>query len=346
MRLASVNFIRNIEFSKSGINGTGTLSPRARRTLSVYVAAAKMGYEGISAPLGAIADAVYRTSFGEAGSIRTLQRSNRELENAGYIRIGNLRIGKNSRCALIFFCLSSFSYWLQRRQKNVSPLPQRQVCEERCDNSPDTTSWHTSDLTNYKDRVNSSNYNNNSNEKPHACACAIDKSKKQKRKKRSDVLFSLEKVLSNSGGDFCRQERRMIRARAGCEVKAMTAGIEIINHSGIDWAYWERRWKDFSIDVRESTVKREILPLLSGDHRAARAEIPSSTGTAPVKAITERTQPTKDQIEKIRKEIEKKMSLPAAAPKRVEKNENLLEIDDDMKILIAARERCRRKNCG
>jgi len=57
-------------------------------------------------------------------------------------------------------------------------------------------------------------------------------------------------------------------------------------------------------------------------------------------------QPTKDQIEKIRKEIEKKMSLPAAAPKRVEKNENLLEIDNDMKILIAARERCRRKNCG
>jgi len=345
MRLAYVNFVRNIEFSQSGIIGTGTLSPRARRTLSVYVAAARMGYEGISAPLGAIADAVYRTSFGEAGSIRTLQRSNRELENAGYIRIGNLRIGKNSRCALIFFCLSSFSYWLQRRQKNVSPLPQRKSYEERCDNSPHATSCRTFDPTNYTDRVNSSYINKNSDKKQHAGARAINKSK-QKRKKRSDVLFSLEKVLSNSGGDFCRQERRMIRARAGCEVKAMTAGIEIINHSGIDWAYWERRWKDFSIEVRESTVKREILPLLSGDHRAARADIPSSTGTAPVKAITERTQPTKDQIEKIRKEIEKKMSLPAAAPKRVEKNENLLEIDNDMKILIAARERCRRKNCG
>jgi hypothetical protein len=344
MRLASVNFVRNIEFSQSGINGTGTLSARARRTLSVYVAAAKMGYEGISAPLGAIADAVYRTSFGEAASVRTLQRSNRELENAGYIRIGNLRIGKNSRCALIFFCLSSFSYWLQRRQKNVSPLPQRKSYEERCDNSPHATTCRTFDPTNYTDRVNSSYINKNSDKKQHAGARAINKSK-QKRKKRSDVLFSLEKVLSNSGGDFCRQERRMIRARAGCEVKAMTAGIEIINHSGIDWAYWERRWKDFSIEVRESTVKREILPLLSGDNRAARGEIPLSTGTALAKEAI-----TKDQIEKIRKDIEAKITLPIAAPATApaqKQNENLLENDDDMRILIAARNRCAaRKNCG
>jgi hypothetical protein len=341
MRLAYVNFVRNIEFSQSGIIGTGTLSPRARRTLSVYVAAAKMGYEGISAPLGAIADAVYRTSFGEAGSIRTLQRSNRELENAGYIRIGNLRIGKNSRCALIFFCLRSFSYWLQRRQKNVSPLPQRQVCEERYDNSPHATSCRTFDPTNYTDRVNSSYINNNSDKKPHAGACAINESNKQKRKKRSDVLFSLEKVLSAGDNDFCRRDRRMIRARAGCEVKAITAGIEIINHSGIDWSYWERRWKDFSIEVRESTVKREILPLLFGDHRAARAEIPSPTGTAPAKEPI-----TKQQIEKIRKEIEAKITLPIAAPPP-KQNEKLLEIDDDMRILIAARDRCAvRKNCG
>ena len=121
----------------------------------------------------------------------------------------------------------------------------------------------------------------------------------------------------------------------------MTAGIEIINHSGIDWAYWERRWKDFSIDVRESTVKREILPLLfPGGYRSARAEIPSPTVTAPVQEPI-----TKDQIKKIRKEIEAKITLPIAAPKQ---NENLLEleIDDDMRILIAARDRCRRKNCG
>ena len=112
----------------------------------------------------------------------------------------------------------------------------------------------------------------------------------------------------------------------------MTAGIEIINHSGIDWAYWERRWKDFSIDVRESTVKREILPLLSGEHRAARAEIPLSTGTAPAKETV-----TKEQIEKIRKDIEEKITLPIAASATApaqKQNENLLENDDDMRILV------------
>jgi hypothetical protein len=339
MRLASVNFIRNIEFSQSGIIGTGNLSPRARRTLSVYVAAAKMGYEGVSAPLGAIADAVHRTSFGESRSIRTIQRANVELENRGYIKNGNLRIGKNSRCALIFFNTSSFAYWIQRRQKNVTPMPQRKVCEERCDNIPHATTCRTSDPTNYKDRVNSSNYNNNSNKKPHAGACAIDKSNKKKR--RNDVLFSLGKVLSNDFSNFCRQEKRMIRARADCEIKAIIAGLDLVNSSGIDWSYWEKRWKNFSIEVRESTIRREILPFLTGKsqtvetHGAGSEEIPLEGHGARQGDI-----PQIEEIKKIRNELEKKMSLPITIKPAKEKKQTVLENDNDMKILIAARERC------
>jgi hypothetical protein len=88
-------------------------------------------------------------------------------------------------------------------------------------------------------------------------------------------------------------------------------------------------------------VKREILPLLSGDHRAARAEIPLSMGTTPAKEAT------KEQIEKIRKDIEAKITLPIAATAPEQKQNENLEIDDDMRILIAARDRCEaRKNCG
>ena len=123
MRLANASRIRTIDFARSGIAGTGSLSPRARRTLAVYVALVKMGFDGVAAPMGAIADAVYRSSHGEAGSIRTLQRAHPELEARGFICCANFRPRGRTKGALIRFNLDAFSYWTGRKTQNIQPLP-------------------------------------------------------------------------------------------------------------------------------------------------------------------------------------------------------------------------------
>jgi len=350
MRLANAPRIRSIDFARSGIAGTGSLSPRARRTLAVYVALVKMGYEGVAAPMGAIADAVYRSSHGEAGSIRTLQRAHPELEERGFIRCANYRPHERTAGALIYFNLDAFSYWTGRKTQVVQPLPTSShnvvSRETMCDNPPHTTTCHPPDRTRTNSRV-TPKILPSSNKEPRAGARSINKSK---RKKRSAVWTSVNIVLG-AMRHLHRQDRRAARARAKCELEAIAAGVELVNPSGVDWTYWEKRFAEMSIAVRENTAKREIVPMLLGKP----AIVPSSE---PKK--NDRCEPfppndsfegvPADEIRAVRKQLEAAFSLPekkAPAPAPAEMAPAADMPADELEVLLAARARARaRVDCG
>ena len=348
IRFATAQKIRTIDFSRSGIAGTGSLSPRARRTLAVYLILVKWDYGGISAPMGAIADAVYRSSCGEGGSIRTLQRANKELEERGYISTANYRPGVHSKGALIHFNLEAFAFWTRKPTKQVTPIPtpSHNVVsrETMCDTVPHTTSWQASDRTRDNVRVKPPEYIPKKKQEPRAGARAINNN----RPKKNLVLFTVGIVLGAM--KLHRIDRRAARARARCEIDAVTAGAELLNPSGVDWAFWEKRWAEMPIDVRESTARREIVPALLGlDRKKPKPTAPPPpTPPAPNPLpLPPAAAPTAEEIRAIRETLETKFSLPAPpeastpAPAPVELER------DDLAVLLAARDRARsRINCG
>lgn len=342
MRLANASKIRTIDFALSGIGGTGSLSPRARRALAVYVALVKMDFGGIAAPMGAIADAVWRSSHGEAKSIRTLQRANRELEARGFIQCQTFRPGERSKGAVILFDTASFSFWTKKAVRNVQPLPTQThnvvSRETMCDTVAHTTTCHPSERTKDNSRVNLRDILPSSNKEPRG-ARAIDTKGKTEKPRRNPVLFSLVAVLAAAAGVH-RCDRRAARARAEVEIKAAVAGVELVNPSGVDWGYWSKRWAEMPIAVRESTIRREILPLLLGrePEPAAAAPVVEAFEAAPAET------PTAADIRSARIALEKAVSLPppaipepaaAAAYPEIDTN------DPEMRLLLAARERTR-----
>lgn len=341
-KFANANRIRTIDFARSGIEGTGTMSPRARRTLAVYVVLIKMGFAGVFAPMGAIADAIYRSSHGESGSIRTLQRANRELEQRGYIRCSVYRPGQRARGAVINFCLEAFAFWTKIPAKNVTPLPTQSYI------SPDATTCRPPDRTRDHSASNSQDLPKNEHTKPHAGARAI---KRPSRQKKNPVLFSVDKAIEKMVGRTHRADRTSARARARCEVAALAAGIALVNPSGVDWSYWGKRWSDLSVPVREATAAREIVPLLFGDgHPAEDLEVVAED----LEVVVEQSEvkpPTVEEIREVREQLEKKFSLPNnQTPAPVDGAQKYPEVDEsdpDMKILVQARARARaRVNCG
>lgn len=338
-KFADAQRIRTIDFARSGIDGTGSLSPRARRTLAVYLILVKMGYAGAYAPMGAIADAVYRSSNGEAKSIRTLERANDELVTTGFIAISNFRPDKWSR---ITFNLAAFSYWTGKRAENVQPLPtpSHNVVsrETMCDKSRHTTSCRASDRTRDISRVNSPNIDQRREEEPRAGARANNK---PPRRKRNPVLFSVMTVLGKM--NLYRADRKRARARAEVEVKAAGAGVELINPSGVDWQFWETRWGEMSIERKEATARAEIIPYLLSREKPVFHEPPRET------PISEK--PSADAIRAVRMQLEACVSLPPeepapSPPEAAPPEENWEGSEDELAILLeaAAAARARRVN--
>jgi len=344
-RFADARRIRTIDFARAGIGGTGSLSPRSRRALAVYIVLVRMGFSGVAAPNGAIADAVYRSSHGEAKSIRTLQRANKELEQKGYICSVKYRPGKRARGIVIHFCPEAFAFWTKIAAKNVTPLPTQSHL------SPDATSCRTSDRTRDKVTSNSPDLTKNEHTKPRAGARASQKTSRRK----NPVLFSVVIVLSKMA--MHRADRRAARARAEIELKAAVAGVELINPSGVDWAYWEKRWPELSIPVRETVASREIVPRLLGRYQVVAGEVEHQVVAGELEhqvvagelehevVGTESNPPTEEEIRRVIADLESKFSVPKEkAPARAPSVEDYPDVDaedPEMQLLLEARDRCR-----
>lgn len=342
MRLASAQKIRSIDFAAGGIAGTGSLSPRARRTLSFYVVLVRMEFGGITAPMGAIADAIYRSSHGEAGSVRTLQRANSELEERGYIRSANYRRGERANGAVIYFNLEAFAYWTGRQTGPIIPLPtpSHNVVsrETMCDTAAHTTDWRGSEVTGNRSSLNSQDPGVKTNSQ-RAGARASNTS--SPRRKKNAVLYSLGVVLAATS-DLHRTDRRAARARARCEIDALAAGLELVNPSGVDWPYWSKRWGELAIEVRESTIRREILPLLLG-RTTPPPPIPESLPCPEIPELPTEPAPTAEEVRAARLALEERFSIPVVddSPPPSAEYPEIDPTDPEMALLLAARDRAR-----
>lgn len=267
MRIATVHNVRSLQFGISAVEGTGSISPRARRVLGVYIPLVKQGFDALTSPMGAIADAVFRISWGESKSIRTVQRAHSELIQAGFISFRQCR----NTGVMIVFNLAAFAFWTRTKTKNVSPLPTQShnvvSRETKCDCVPHTTTCHPSDRTRKEVRVNSPTISQSSNNSPRAGA----RDQKSYSKRRADIVLSLRCVLKKM--DMHPSERRRIVRKLKYELAALQAGIPAAQSSGLDLDYWRKRWDEMSITVRESTIRREFLPALLD-----RASAPATSG--------------------------------------------------------------------
>jgi hypothetical protein len=267
-----------------------------------------MEYEGLTAPIGAIADTVKRALDGASASIRTMQRANRELMDAGFIYIYQ----KPSNFCRIKFNLSAFSYWTRSKTDNVIPITTQShnvvERETMSYNSPLTTNCRTSELTSITPVVNSQN--SYINKQHRAGARAINTKTKQRK---NAVLLSLQIVL-RSASSLHPKDRAIARMKAQCELSALAGGIALVNPSGVDWAYWSVRWDEMSIPCRESTIRREILPALIGTLKQDECE------GLPTPKILEHSKanyqtPSIDDIRNLRLQLEKSFTIPAVSPK-------------------------------
>lgn len=339
-RFADRQTLQSISWTMSGIAGTGNLSPRARRLLQLYVSLVRLTYGGLIAPLGAVSDTLARVLDGGSSSIRTIQRANKELSAANFIFIYQSR----TKFCRIKFNLEAFSYWTATKSHKISPLitnTHNVVSRETFPHSsPHATKSRPEDRTNIQSVVNLRNIPD-LNKKQRAGARAVCTNYKERK---NPVLFSLLMVLRRAT-DLHACDRRRARMRAQCEVTAVAGGVSLVNPSGVDWEYWSRSWPEMSIAVRESTILREVLPLLLGNSGGGEQE---SRSYSPPPPPTEEhvwelpSTPTSEEINKMVKLLGKFIEpentpKPIAAPLPLE---NKLSAEE-FEILDRARRRAR-----
>ncbi|OGO03677.1 MAG: hypothetical protein A2Y72_07705 [Chloroflexi bacterium RBG_13_53_26] len=327
-KYADKRCLQSLDWTISGIAGTGNLSPRARRLLQLYVSIAKLAYCGIVAPLGAIGDTLRRVLDGGSCSVRTIQRAHKELINANFIFIYQ----RHDNFCRILFNPAAFSYWTGKKHENTTPLPTQSHSKLH------TTNCHPEDRRNITSCVNLRN--SSEQIKEHRAGARTINIKKKTPK--NPVLFSLLCVLRKANL-LHASDRRLARLRAQCEVDALGAGVELVNPSGVDWQYWARNWKEMSVPVRESTVCREILPNLIRRQPTEPEFIPTRP---PIVEISEHepTPPTETEIKQLLSalnlSIKQPADIPAALPPVSVPTPAPMQLTaDDFAVLDAARRR-------
>jgi len=223
---------------KMTINGASypNLSNKSRAVLSLLISLVKLGYTGISAPIGAIEKTLSRVGY--SISRRSLFRALADLESHGYFHRQKFRVGNDKFGTDLVFIAARFEFW-RKQTPAVKPATFQHT-------NPHVPNWQEDPRTKIPSRVNSSNINNNSYKKPRGRA----------RVKIHPVLYTLSVVLTA----LKARDRAIVLSRARCEIEAERSGIECAGHSG---ALWDRpSWLEMPHEVKESICRQEILPLL------------------------------------------------------------------------------------
>lgn len=246
-KLADNNSLDRIDFAIFQLI-SASIPTSARIVLCVVIALIKLGYTGSSCSIGAFLKVLNRIGF--PMSERTLYRSMAILEAQGYISRRKFRLGPNRFKCIIKFNEAALAYWTGHKTSKIAPI--------NTHISPQLPIQQEEDLTKSNFGVNSCN-STNINKQPRAGARATNiNSKQPKTKRRTDpILYTLLLLLKNAPKDV----RRFAYDRARWELSAgedLTSG-----HSGVPWEYWASRWTELPTDVRDRTMKHEILPLLT-----------------------------------------------------------------------------------
>lgn len=326
-RYATRQTLDCLDWTTSGIAGTGQLSPRARRLLQLFVALSKLSYCGLVAPLGALSDTLRRCLDGGACSVRTIQRAAKELSEKNFIFIYQQR---KTFCRILFNP-SAFAYWTKTRNSDVIPINTNHHTNLH------TPNCRTEDRRNIISPVNLRNSSEQIQEQ-RAGARAINIRSKTRK---NPVIFSLLCVLRKAK-EMHAVDRKLARMRAQCEVNALGAGVALVNPSGVDWDYWAARWDEMSVAVRESTIHREVMPFLIRQKLEIAEQMPVDE---PLPTVCSDTLPaaTSQEIQNLLKTLSKSMEPiepPAKASASCRLSAESLSADE-FAILEAARRRTR-----
>jgi hypothetical protein len=201
------------------------------------ISVSKLGYSGISAPIGAIEKTLSRVGYTMAR--RSVFRSLAELESNGFFVRSMYRVGPNRFSTIINFVPSRFEFWTKKPPNVVD-------CIKISHTNPQVPNWQEDPGTKITPRVNSCNISKIRN-KPRARAGV---------NKIHPVLYTLKCVLSAMRA----KDRKFLLARASYEIESAAAGVSA---AGLSGALWDRpSWRDMPIALRESICRREILPAL------------------------------------------------------------------------------------
>jgi hypothetical protein len=243
-KIARANDLYSIYYCVFQLPGTSDFSRRARRYLFFFISLVKAGYTEIRAPMGAIADAIFRAQ-GQTSSVSTLRTALRELEDLGYLVRRKYRIGHDKSGAVIQLNLERFCFWTRIQRSNVTPIP------THTHNSSCQQNLVGDDRRNTSMLVNSQDPTKIRNKEPRADTRSKDRAKKHQY---HPIVYTLMCVLPE-GPD--RSEMLNLARR---EISTSTGET-----SGIDWPYFTKLWPaldPFPGGRRETTAKREIVPLL------------------------------------------------------------------------------------
>lgn len=275
---------------------------------------------GIRAPLAAICAAWTRAGLGSIG-ISTMRGAIRELEEKGYVRRQQCRIGENRQGIIMRFNLDRFSYWTKIRPGNVVSSPTSPTITYL---DPYRQNVATSPRTKTDSRVNICNTNNNSN---YARARENDR---YNLLARNPVLLTLW-VLLRGSPDLS------IFNRAETEIRALEQEKSIENHSGVPWEQYEpRKWREMIPQTRDSFATTQIVPRLRG-------ESPPEP-IYPRCLVEPESEPTPEDIATLRRYREEGLPNAPALPMLSASSAPYPEIDDTdptMKFLIETRNRTR-----
>lgn len=332
--LAVAQNLEQISFSTLQLAGTGTLKPLARRWLAFCVVLARLGYEGIHAPMWAIVNAQFRAQ-GQTKSESTAYRGLKQLEAAGYIRRQKYRVGPDRFAVKIYFQLDKFKYWLREKAHIQSVTcdyiaAQLSNCEEV-------------EVTNQGSRVNSQD-SSVINKQPARAKDTIKSGFKKPSGKmgREEPLFYTLKLVTQGMG---KSRRRLILARAYLEMQAPK-----LRASGADWAKWLPQWSKLGIEERESIALEQIVPYLENMAPVEKASkqikrIISQATRPAVSAVraSEDKPVSREDVEAMIRAAGLGQSLKSdsEAPQEKEPEPSTLS-DSDLEILRAAKQRATR----
>lgn len=216
-------------------SGMAKLGRPGRSLLQFFVAIARMGFDGIDAPIGAISSSLYRV-LGQTKSDRTVFRGLSDLEANGFILRRSFRIGENRMRCLVRFNESAFRF-LTAKKEPTSEYINSQL-----------TKSQSSDRMNINLRVNSCN--SSSYKKPR------EREQDKFQNWSHPIVFTLICLLGKTPRD------RKLIARAKTEIMAEQAGIGIIGGTGLEWSSFAKSWQKMAPAVREGIARADILPAL------------------------------------------------------------------------------------
>ena len=213
---------------------------------------AKLGYSQINAQQWAISQSANQCA-GASKSARSFYRAEDFLVKAGLITKRQFKIGNDCHGLIIDIQLDSFKFFLSKRHAErcdiSAPLPQWQG------DKPMTTEPKFSTTDCFKTGlINDQNQEQRQDQDKDKSAVPtkINKTKW----KYHPVVFTLLKITTG------RPDQGRILFQASAEITQATRNPDAANESGIDWAYWIKRWNELSYDVRENLAALEILPYL------------------------------------------------------------------------------------